>query len=86
MGSMLSKLHIIYISNIYYEYIWFQKSCFLKYKSLRVLIFISIFSGEEVHFMHICESSTDQTPINDLLQLAGVRQVSFPNDTRVIDV
>lgn len=42
--------------------------------------------GEEVHFMHICESSTDQTPINDLLQLAGVKQVSFPNDTRVIDV
>lgn len=47
---------------------------------------ISIFSGEEVHFMHICENSTDQTPINDLLQLAGVKQVSFPNDTRVIDV
>ena len=36
--------------------------------------------------MHICDSSTDQTPINELLQLSGVKQVSFPKDTRIIDV
>ena len=48
--------------------------------------FSLFFSGEEVHFMHICESSTDQTPINELLQLSGVKQVSFPKDTRIIDV
>ncbi|XP_062569589.1 peroxiredoxin-like 2C [Saccostrea cucullata] len=42
--------------------------------------------GDEVHFMHLCECTTDQTPINDLLHLAGVKQVSFPKDRRVIDV
>lgn len=68
-----------------YEYFWVQRSCFLNTNQKNVIYF-KFFSGEEVHFMHICESSTDQTPINDLLQLAGVKQVSFPNDTRVIDV
>lgn len=68
-----------------YEYFRVQRSCFLNTNQKNVIYF-KFFSGEEVHFMHICESSTDQTPINDLLQLAGVKQVSFPNDTRVIDV
>lgn len=44
------------------------------------------FVDEEVHFMHICENSTDQTPINELLQIAGVKPVSFPKDKPIIDV
>lgn len=36
--------------------------------------------------MHICENSTDQTPINELLQIAGVKPVSFPKDKPIIDV
>lgn len=59
---------------------------FSQIQIIKNVIYFNFSSGEEVHFMHICESSTDQTPINDLLQLAGVKQVSFPNDTRVIDV
>lgn len=66
------------------EYLWLIM--FSQIQIIKNVIYFNFFSGEEVHFMHICESSTDQTPINDLLQLAGVKQVSFPNDTRVIDV
>ncbi|OWF38577.1 thioredoxin-like protein AAED1 [Mizuhopecten yessoensis] len=39
--------------------------------------------GDAVHFAHIDENSLDHTPINDLLEKAGVAAVSFPKDKRV---
>ncbi|XP_021378114.1 thioredoxin-like protein AAED1 isoform X2 [Mizuhopecten yessoensis] len=38
--------------------------------------------GDVVHFAHIDENSLDHTPINDLLEKAGVAAVSFPKDKR----
>lgn len=39
--------------------------------------------GNEVHFSHIDKNSSDHTPINKLLEIAGVQPVSFPKDQRV---
>ncbi|XP_069126960.1 peroxiredoxin-like 2C [Argopecten irradians] len=38
--------------------------------------------GDVVHFAHIDKNSLDHTPINDLLEKAGVDPVSFPKDRR----
>ncbi|XP_033738695.1 peroxiredoxin-like 2C [Pecten maximus] len=38
--------------------------------------------GDVVHFAHIDANSLDHTPINDLLEKAGVAPVSFPKDKR----
>ncbi|XP_060080702.1 peroxiredoxin-like 2C [Ylistrum balloti] len=38
--------------------------------------------GDVVHFAHIDANSLDHTPINDLLEIAGVAPVSFPKDKR----
>ncbi|KAK3091027.1 hypothetical protein FSP39_016606 [Pinctada imbricata] len=40
--------------------------------------------GEVIHHAHIEKNATDQCPINDLLEEAGVQLVSFPKDTRVM--
>ena len=37
-------------------------------------------------FSHIDETAKDHTPINDLLALAGVSQVNFDKDTRVLTI
>ncbi|PVD22772.1 hypothetical protein C0Q70_16028 [Pomacea canaliculata] len=42
--------------------------------------------GEEVHFSHLDESSTDHTNINELLREAGVHPVNFPKDKPVIHI
>ena len=43
-------------------------------------------SGEQVHFHHLDETSSDHVNINDLLLEAGVQPVSFPKDQRVITI
>lgn len=39
--------------------------------------------GDVIHFQHIDKNSSDHTPINSLLEIAGVQPVNFPNDKRV---
>jgi len=42
--------------------------------------------GDKVAFAHLDTSSTDHTAINDLLALAGVAQVNFTKDKRVLSL
>ncbi|XP_033126173.1 peroxiredoxin-like 2C [Anneissia japonica] len=42
--------------------------------------------GEQVHFMHRDKADQDHRPINQLLAIAGVQQVSYPKDPRIFDV
>ncbi|KAL5015894.1 hypothetical protein ScPMuIL_005483 [Solemya velum] len=39
--------------------------------------------GDVLHYSHIDQEAIDHTPINSLLHIAGVQQVSFPGDPRV---
>jgi len=43
-------------------------------------------AGNNVHFAHRDNSAIDHVPINDLLGLAGVTQINFDNDKRVLTV
>lgn len=42
--------------------------------------------GDVCHFLHRDTSSTDHTPINNLLDLAGLPQLNFARDKRVLTV
>ncbi|XP_071953388.1 peroxiredoxin-like 2C isoform X2 [Antedon mediterranea] len=42
--------------------------------------------GDQVHFMHRDKADQDHRPINQLLAVAGVQQVSYPKDPRIFDV
>ncbi|KAJ8305587.1 hypothetical protein KUTeg_016132 [Tegillarca granosa] len=39
--------------------------------------------GDVCHYYHIDQDSSGHAPINDLLEAAGVQQVSFPKDSRI---
>ncbi|VDI30807.1 Hypothetical predicted protein [Mytilus galloprovincialis] len=39
--------------------------------------------GNELLYSHVDKNSTSHTPINKLLEVAGVLPVSFPKDPRV---
>jgi len=43
-------------------------------------------TGNVVHFAYRDNSAIDHVPINDLLGLAGVTQVNFDKDKRVLTV
>nr|AYP63837.1 thioredoxin-like protein AAED1 [Haliotis discus discus] len=42
--------------------------------------------GDVLHHAHIDQNATDHAKINDLLTIAGVQNVSFPKDPRVLDL
>jgi len=42
--------------------------------------------GDVVSFTHVDGASTDHAPINNLLALAGVAQVNFAKDKRVLSI
>jgi hypothetical protein len=43
-------------------------------------------AGDVFHFAHLDETAYDHRPINDLLGLAGVEQVNFEKDKRVLSI
>ncbi|XP_067678314.1 peroxiredoxin-like 2C [Haliotis asinina] len=42
--------------------------------------------GDVLHHAHIDQNATDHAKINDLLTIAGVQNVSFPKDRRVLEL
>ncbi|NXN99082.1 AAED1 protein, partial [Rhinopomastus cyanomelas] len=42
--------------------------------------------GHEVHFFHLDKNRLDHVPINNILQLAGVKPVNFRNKFQIIDI
>ena len=50
------------------------------------LISFLLFSGDAVDHIHSDRSPVDHVVINDLLGMAGVQQVNYPGDTRVMYV
>lgn len=60
--------------------------CPLWSKTLYVchMLLLLLPTGNQCHFSHAEQFAADHTAINDLLGMAQVQQVNYPNDTRVM--
>ena len=75
-----------YLLDISYQQSQFFRMRLMDYAAVVMSKGLKMCTGDNVLFAHRDNSAIDHVPINDLLGLAGVAQVNFDGDKRVLAV